>query len=121
VSSRALAKWNGLNSNNLHTGQQLVVWTEATETAKPRIAANSASTNVTSTNVTSTNVTSTNVTSTNVASTHRATGYSVKSGDSLARIADRFDVSVDDIVRWNTLNRKESLQPGQKLELHVGR
>jgi len=106
VSSRALAKWNGLNSNNLHTGQQLVVWTEATETAKSRIAANSASTNIASTNT---------------ASTQRAMGYSVKSGDSLARIADHFDVSVDDIVRWNTLNRKESLRPGQKLKLHVGR
>jgi membrane-bound lytic murein transglycosylase D len=93
VSSRALAKWNGLTSNNLRTGQQLVVWTDAPEPASPH----------------------------NAASGSKAVGYSVRSGDSLALIADRFDVSVDDIVRWNTLDRRNSLQPGQKLTLHVTR
>lgn len=88
VSSRALAKWNGLSSHDLHAGQQLIVWTDAMESASSK---------------------------------PQSVGYSVKSGDSLARIANRFEVSVDDIVRWNTLDRKETLTPGQKLTLHVTR
>jgi membrane-bound lytic murein transglycosylase D len=46
--------------------------------------------------------------------------YTVRNGDSLARIADKFRVRVQDLIRWN---RKESkskyLQPGQRLKLYV--
>jgi membrane-bound lytic murein transglycosylase D len=46
--------------------------------------------------------------------------YTVRNGDSLARIADKFRVRIQDLIRWN---RKESkskyLQPGQKLKLYV--
>ncbi|MFT4907335.1 MAG: membrane-bound lytic murein transglycosylase D, partial [Oleispira sp.] len=46
--------------------------------------------------------------------------YTVRNGDSLARIADKFRVRVQDLIRWN---RKKSsskyLQPGQRLTLYV--
>jgi peptidoglycan lytic transglycosylase D len=46
-------------------------------------------------------------------------GYRVKSGDSLYRIAGKFNVSIDEIIAWNSLNPKAYLQPGQKLTLYV--
>jgi len=45
--------------------------------------------------------------------------YRVRRGDSFARIADKFNVSIRDIERWNSLNRKKYLQPGQMLKLSV--
>jgi len=45
--------------------------------------------------------------------------YRVRRGDSFARIADKFNVSIRDIERWNSLSRKKYLQPGQKLKLSV--
>jgi membrane-bound lytic murein transglycosylase D len=49
----------------------------------------------------------------------RPTGYRVRSGDSLYRIADKFNVTVNDIVSWNSLDPAAYLQPGQKLTLYV--
>jgi membrane-bound lytic murein transglycosylase D len=49
----------------------------------------------------------------------RKIGYKVRKGDSLARIAKRFQVSVRDLAKWNSLDLKRYLQPGQKLTIHV--
>ncbi|SEQ68302.1 membrane-bound lytic murein transglycosylase D [Amphritea atlantica] len=49
----------------------------------------------------------------------RRIGYSVRSGDSLYTIADRFRVSINDIQRWNKLEKSKYLQPGQHLTLYV--
>jgi membrane-bound lytic murein transglycosylase D len=49
-----------------------------------------------------------------------AKGYRVRRGDSLHRIAGKFNVSVNDIVAWNRLDPGKYLQPGQKLTLYVG-
>jgi membrane-bound lytic murein transglycosylase D len=43
--------------------------------------------------------------------------YTVRKGDSLYLIADRFNIKVADIRRWNQLGKY--LQPGQKLKLYV--
>lgn len=46
--------------------------------------------------------------------------YTVRNGDSLARIAGKFKVRVPDIQRWNRQKAKSKyLQPGQKLTLYV--
>ena len=47
-------------------------------------------------------------------------GYRVRRGDSLYRIAGRFNVSINDIIDWNSLDPNDYLQPGQKLTLYVG-
>ncbi|HBO11405.1 MAG TPA: lytic transglycosylase, partial [Halieaceae bacterium] len=44
-------------------------------------------------------------------------GYRVRAGDSLYRIASRFNVTVDDLVSWNALDPSQYLQPGQQLRL----
>ncbi len=46
--------------------------------------------------------------------------YRVRRGDSLYRIAGKFNVSVNDIIAWNSLNPGDYLQPGQRLKLYVG-
>ncbi len=50
----------------------------------------------------------------------RKLGYRVRSGDSLARIAGKFKLSVDDILGWNEeLRGRKHIHPGQRLTLYV--
>ncbi|MDO6562518.1 LysM peptidoglycan-binding domain-containing protein [Amphritea sp. 1_MG-2023] len=49
----------------------------------------------------------------------RRIGYSVRHGDSLSVIANRFSVSISDIKRWNKLEQSRYLRPGQGLTLYV--
>jgi membrane-bound lytic murein transglycosylase D len=51
--------------------------------------------------------------------TVRSIHYQVRSGDSLARISSRFNVSVNDLCNWNGITPKKYLQPGQTLKLYV--
>lgn len=51
--------------------------------------------------------------------TTRTVNYRVRSGDSLVKIARRFSVTVDDILKWNNINTESYLQPGQQLTLLV--
>lgn len=101
VSVRTLAKWNGMAPTDpLSIGKELVIWTDQ----KP--ANMVANLSVTGRPDMDRNIT-------------RKVHYLVRNGDSLARIANRFNVSVRDIARWNTLNTKKYLQPGQRLTLYV--
>ncbi len=49
----------------------------------------------------------------------RTVRYKVRKGDSLARIAQKFNVSVKQIASWNQLDIRRYLQPGQGLTLYV--
>ena len=49
----------------------------------------------------------------------KAQGYLVRAGDSLYLIANRFRVSVGNIIAWNELDPEDYLQPGQKLTLYL--
>ena len=49
----------------------------------------------------------------------RKIAYRVREGDSLARIATRFQVTVKDLAKWNRLDVKRYLQPGQRLTIYV--
>jgi membrane-bound lytic murein transglycosylase D len=49
----------------------------------------------------------------------RKLNYSVRSGDSLSRIATKFKVTVSDLKRWNDLSKHNVLKPGQRLTLYV--
>lgn len=95
VDMNRLATWNGMAiADPLRPGQDLVIW----RTPPVRLADN---------------------TPLKRDPVVRKLGYRVRSGDSLARIASRFGVSVSDIVSWNALNRARYLQPGQRLTLFV--
>ncbi len=50
----------------------------------------------------------------------RKVGYRVRSGDSLARIAGKFNLTVEDILGWNqALRDSKYIHPGQRLTLYV--
>ena len=49
----------------------------------------------------------------------RKIAYRVRKGDSLARIAKRFQVTVKDLAKWNRLDVKRYLQPGQRLTIYM--
>ena len=88
-------RWNGLRSNNLRIGQRLTIY--------PRknfggIASNTGSKSSSSSNKT----------------------YTVKSGDSLWSISQKFPgVSVQNIKKWNDISGT-ILKPGTKLKIHKG-
>ncbi|QDP01429.1 LysM peptidoglycan-binding domain-containing protein [Thalassotalea sp. PS06] len=93
VSSRDIAKWNGFGpKDTLRLGQKLTIYTKLAQ-ASSVSAGNS--------------------------NTMRNINYKVKSGDSLARIANKFNVKISDIEKWNNLSRNNYLQPGQMLKLSV--
>ncbi|MDO6824484.1 LysM peptidoglycan-binding domain-containing protein [Marinobacter sp. 1_MG-2023] len=96
VSVRQLAAWNGMAPGDpLIPGKELVIWSN---TAQPTLASASGARGN---------------------AMVRKVGYSVRKGDSLALIANRFSVNVRDIASWNDLNTSRYLQPGQSLVLYV--
>lgn len=48
----------------------------------------------------------------------RATGYKVKRGDTVSKIAKAHGVSSEDIIRWNNLGAKAIIKPGMRLVIH---
>jgi len=100
VSGKNIAKWNGFAPRDtLKLGQKLVIWQKSSSSNKRAETArvNSGVEQAIMRNIT----------------------YKVRSGDSFARIADKFNVRISDIERWNSLSRTKYLQPGQKLKLSV--
>lgn len=95
VGMRSLAKWNNMAPTDpLKIGQKLVIWTK-----QPQQLAN-------------------------LSQQHKAKTkkirYKVRSGDSLARIASKFNVSLNSVKRWNKkMGQKKYLQPGDSLTLYV--
>jgi membrane-bound lytic murein transglycosylase D len=45
--------------------------------------------------------------------------YKVKRGDTLSEIADKFNVSVRELMTWNRLRESSSLRTGQRLVVYV--
>jgi len=43
--------------------------------------------------------------------------YTVRRGDSLYSIAQRFGVTVDQLVAWNDISRRSTLYPGNRLTI----
>lgn len=90
ISTRSLAKWNAMAPTDpLMPGKTLVIWVDDATNQQKRDAI------------------------------MRTLTYTVRNGDSLARIAQKFNIRTSDITKWNSLNPKKYLQPGQKLTLHV--
>ena len=93
VRTRSLAKWNGMApGDTLSVGRALVVWTDQDVSSAPV---------------------------TSPADRTRKIRYTVRRGDSLYTIAQRFRVTIDQIKSWNKLAGRKYLQPGQKLTMYV--
>jgi len=94
VAINQIAQWNNIAPGDmLRPGQTLAIW-QAENVSAPSQASSGAAVT-------------------------RTVTYQVRAGDSLARIASRFRVTVTDIERWNQISRERYLQPGQRLTLHV--
>jgi membrane-bound lytic murein transglycosylase D len=90
VNLRRLAKWNGMApTDTLRPGKKLVVWVNNVSKGQRKDAV------------------------------MRTLTYTVRNGDSLARIAGKFNIKVSDIQKWNQSKLKKYLQPGQKLKIFV--
>jgi membrane-bound lytic murein transglycosylase D len=100
VSVDQLREWNAPLGKYLQPGQVLVVAQAAGSPAAP------AGTRVAS------------LLETKPQGARSSVRYSVRKGDSLYTISRRFNVSIADLRRWNSLPGKY-LQPGQKLKLYV--
>ncbi len=92
VGVRQLARWNSMAPGDpLRAGKQLVIWSKPQQTAL----------------------------SSSDRQIIRKVGYKVRNGDSLYRIANKFNVSVSDILQWNKIQKDRYLKPGQHLTLYV--
>jgi membrane-bound lytic murein transglycosylase D len=98
VSVRTLAKWNGMApADTLKPGKKLVLWTRSGKKAASSRAYSSKL----------------------PVDTIRTIHYTVRRGDSLARISNKFKVTVKQLRKWNRLPKGKYLQPGQRLKLIV--
>ncbi|MDQ2075703.1 LysM peptidoglycan-binding domain-containing protein [Marinimicrobium sp. ABcell2] len=99
VTVGALTNWNGMApGDRLMPGQKLVVWTRNQAVASASAEQSPAFNN---------------------RSTVRRVNYRVRQGDSIARIANRFNVSVSDVLSWNQVPENSYIHPGQSLTLFV--
>ena len=104
VSVAELKKWNKLRNNNLMTGDKLkIIKNErVVTTVKKEVKADK-------------NPTETAVTS-NEATENPTDFYEVQKGDNLFSIAKKFNVSLEDLKKWNNLNDL-NVEQGSKLAL----
>lgn len=100
VSVSQIKRWNNLRSNNLKIGQRLTIY------PKKPVAESSSGT------------TSKSTTTADAESEIRV--YTVKNGDSLWSISQKFPgVTVDNIRKWNDISGN-NLKPGMKLKIQKG-
>ncbi len=94
VSTKDIQRWNGLGADDpIKLGQKLNIWTDEVGSKPAKVAATD--------------------------NGSKKVGYTVQNGDSLTVIADKFNIEIDDILRWNQINPRSLLQPGQRLTLFV--
>ncbi|MCG8380834.1 MAG: LysM peptidoglycan-binding domain-containing protein [Gammaproteobacteria bacterium] len=94
VGIKDIQRWNKISHpKRVRMGQQLIVWKKTDQYTLPQLASNS----------------------------HhdvQTIGYRVQSGDSLSKIAAKFNLKISDLRRWNkVLKNQKYLQPGQVLKV----
>ena len=105
VSVSSIKRWNGLRSDQLRIGQRLTIYPRNhVSSAKPKPKKTTKTSKTTKTQKT--------------APKGKYTTYTVKQGDSLWLISQKFPkVSVDQIKEWNNI-WSTKLQPGTKLKIY---
>lgn len=100
VSVYKLAKWNAMAPRDpLVEGQRIVIWSKLNSTAL---------------------INPSNFRIPIQGATTRRIRYSVRQGDSLARISQKFRVTIHQLLRWNRkLSTENVLRPGQRITLYV--
>ncbi|MCU7940871.1 MAG: LysM peptidoglycan-binding domain-containing protein [gamma proteobacterium symbiont of Bathyaustriella thionipta] len=94
ISHKKLASLNGLSSGDtLSIGQTLIISYNSPKNSSQSVLINNKKT--------------------------KEISYQVKSGDSLYTISKQFKVTINDLKRWNRLNIKKYLMPGQQLKVFI--
>ena len=98
VGTRSLAKWNGMAPTDiLRPGKELLIFGKREDTATIALASTPSRKEVI-----------------------RKVNYRVRKGESLALIANKFNLSVGSVKKWNAkLGNKKYIQPGDRVTLYV--
>ncbi|HCA26246.1 MAG TPA: lytic transglycosylase [Betaproteobacteria bacterium] len=96
----ALMAWNHLRSSRLKPGQRLATFGPAAGAPRPTLARASSRHRR------------------NARRPVRRTRYTIRQGDTLSSIAQRFNVAVNDIRRWNKVSPRH-LRPGRKVTIYA--
>lgn len=93
VTVNNLMKWNNLSSTTIYIGDKLKVNGSSSSSSGSSSSSNSGS------------------------SSSSSTTYTVKSGDSLSKIASKYGVSVNNLMKWNNLS-STTIYVGDKLKIN---
>jgi membrane-bound lytic murein transglycosylase D len=109
-----LMRWNDMATNRIYPGDTLIIYygLRGNVATPPAVTNNSAS----SASATPASSTASTTATTNAAETERGI-YTVRRGDSWYEIAERYDVSVDELKSWNNRN-SNTIHPGDKLVVY---
>jgi membrane-bound lytic murein transglycosylase D len=120
VAMSDIRKWNKLKSNNVPLGRNLKIYTGESNTDKnEESAAKNTDTNsdaVASADAKEAKAEKTFKEVKVVTFVNKTQSYKVKSGDNLGAIADKYDVSVADIKKWNKL-KNNNVAAGKSLKI----
>ena len=106
VTPDKIKSWNHLKSNNVALGQTLTI--QQTTVAVAEKAERNAPTKSARSKVAKVK-----------SDIGKRTLYTVRRGDTLNGIAQKFNVAINDIQRWNNLTKKHKLQPGDKVTVYL--
>lgn len=104
ISMAQLRSWNNLKSDLIHPGQKLIV---------------SKTSNTQTTPTTPNTITNTNQNNSSTPTTTNAQYYTVKPGDSVWAISNKYGISMDQLRSWNKLSG-DLIHPNQKLIVKLG-
>lgn len=106
ISMNQLIQWNNIKNNFIYPGQKLIVG---------KAAAGSNNTNSNNTGSSSANNSSSSSSSNTSSNTSTTSSYyTVKSGDSVWLIANKYGISMNQLIQWNGI-KNNLIHPGQKL------
>jgi len=101
ISVNRLCAWNGISDRAvLQPGMQLTVWVKQDLPAEAEIV---------------------RVAHTATADKQERVRYIVREGDSLWQISRRYGVTVQQLQKWNGIDHRHLLQPGQSLDIYLGK
>lgn len=109
ISMNQLIKWNNIKNNFVYPGQQLIV-------------SNGGSSSNVASNTTSGSNTGNTASNTNTSNTGNATSgtkYTVKAGESVWSVSNKFGISMNQLIQWNNI-KNNFIYPGQQLIVKSG-
>ena len=138
----SLTEWNGLAvRDTLHAGQQLVIWVPESQTDSDTTEGETSDEETTDTtdDTADTNDTAAEGSEETEAASQdeilnaqlpdqldahpenkiRKITYHARRGDSIAKVAKRFDVTQAEVIRWNNLKKDQRIKRGKSLVIYV--